>query len=168
MHRTDIVNTGILSTFTRRWSEAEVLEVDLARRRVFVSYVHWSRKWDEWVSMSDHRLATLHTHTYFTGGELRVGQRLEVQDPLRNVLEAYVIDEAPTQVLVHYKDFGSKYDECAPCSFSPPLPLSLSSHMRCCGVDGFLARALAYRPSGRPRAETSSGCCTSSRCPTWS
>lgn len=94
-----------------RWSEAEVKEVDEERKRVLVSYLHWSNKWDEWVHWNEDRLAPIHTHTYHMGGSLKLGQRLEVQDERGDRLEAFVIDERTDKVKVHYKDFATRYDE---------------------------------------------------------
>ena len=94
-----------------RWSEAEVKEVDEERQRVFVSYLHWTSKWDEWIDWNEGRLAPIHTHTYHFGGTLKPGQRLEVQDDRGDRLEAFVIDERSNEVKIHYKDFATRYDE---------------------------------------------------------
>lgn len=94
-----------------RWSEAEVKGVDDERQRVFVSYLHWTSKWDEWIDWNEDRLAPIHTHTYHFGGRLKLGQRLEVQDDRGDRLEAFVIEERSNEVKIHYKDFAPRYDE---------------------------------------------------------
>jgi OTU domain-containing protein 5 len=94
-----------------RWTEAVVKEVDGDSQRVLVSYLHWSSKWDEYIHLDSERLAPIHTHTYYVGGVLKLGQRLEVQDERQNRLEAYVMDETVREVKVHYKDYNSRYDE---------------------------------------------------------
>lgn len=94
-----------------RWAEAVVLKVDRENTRVYISYLFWSDKWNEWIEDINGRTALLHTHTYVEGGVLRLDQRIEVLDELNNWLESFVIEEAPAQVKIHYKGFASKFDE---------------------------------------------------------
>ena len=44
------------------------------------------------------RIAPLNSYTYFQGGRLMTGQRIECRDRQEKWMEAYVIDEAPHQV----------------------------------------------------------------------
>lgn len=46
-----------------KWLEAEVKTVDETTRRVFVHYVNWSQKWDEWLPFTSVRIAPNRTHT---------------------------------------------------------------------------------------------------------
>lgn len=85
--------------------------MDLNTNRAYVSYLYWDSCFDEWVGDVTHRFAPIHTHTYREGGELKVGQRVEVLDEKLKWLEAFIIDSSPTQVKVHYKGYHPKFDE---------------------------------------------------------
>lgn len=63
---------------------------------MFVKYLYWDSRYDEWVPIS--RLAPLHFHTYTENGTLKVGQRVEVLDEIKVWREAFVMDETDTQV----------------------------------------------------------------------
>lgn len=63
-----------------------------------MSYLYWESRFDEWISNVPERLASLHAHTYYPGGELKVGQRVEVLDEQNKWLEAFVIEANATQV----------------------------------------------------------------------
>jgi hypothetical protein len=65
---------------------------------VFVTYLYWDDRFDEWIPNVEERLAPLHTHTYTHGGRLDVGQRVEVLDETSKWLEAFVIAEEEHQV----------------------------------------------------------------------
>ena len=54
-------------------------------------------KYDEWITDMN-RIAPLNSYTYFQGGRLMTGQRIECRDRQEKWMEAYVIDEAPHQV----------------------------------------------------------------------
>eukprot|EP01039_Chlorochromonas_danica_P005045 gene5045-5539_t len=94
-----------------RWCEGEVLKINFLQKTVFVSYLYWESRFDEWISNIPERLAPLHAHTYYPGGELKVGQRVEVLDEQNKWLEAFVIEANATQVKIHYKGFHQKFDE---------------------------------------------------------
>lgn len=97
------------------WSEAEVMKVSTEREEIYVTFTYWADRWDIWLSMHDEdRIAPLHTHTYVEGLPLRVGQRIEVQDSFKKWFEAFVIEETPAEVKVHYKNYHSKFDEWLP------------------------------------------------------
>jgi hypothetical protein len=81
-----------------RWAEAVVLKIDRENTRIYVSYLFWSDKWNEWIDDIAGRTALLHSHTYVEGGVLRAGQRIEVLDEMNNWLESFVIEEGPAQV----------------------------------------------------------------------
>lgn len=97
-----------------RWSEAEVLKIDKDKKRVFITYLYWEDKWDEWIAEDEDRMAPLHTHTYYPGGLLKKGQRIECLDERNKWIESFVIDESPAKIQVHYKGFSSKFDEWIP------------------------------------------------------
>ncbi len=44
------------------------------------------------------RIVPVHTHTYYDGGNLKVGQRIEALDDRNKWLEAFVIEEIEKQV----------------------------------------------------------------------
>lgn len=67
-------------------------------RRVFVHYIYWDHKFDEWITNIHERFAPLHAHTYYEGGELKVGQRVEALDEQNKWLEAFVYEESPNRV----------------------------------------------------------------------
>lgn len=111
------------------------MKVDHDNDRVFVSFLYWGRAFDTWVNDVSNKCAYLHTHTYTHGGVLRVGQRLDVLDECNKWLEAFVIEERPsevrpliskcfildsvtliflTQVLIHFKGFHKKFDVWLP------------------------------------------------------
>jgi hypothetical protein len=97
-----------------RWAEAKVLKIDAESRRMYVSFLFWSHHWDLWVGDISARCAYLHTHTYSPGGVLRAGQRLDVLDEVNKWLEAFVADESPTEVFIHFKGFNQKFDAWLP------------------------------------------------------
>lgn len=97
-----------------RWSEAEVLQVDRKESKIFITYLFWSEKFNEWIAVPSERVVPLHTHTYYPGGVLKVGQRIEVLDERRCWLEAFVIDEKRIEVQIHYRGFAPKFDEWIP------------------------------------------------------
>ena len=90
---------------------------------MYVSYLYWDSKFDEWVSVhppAPHqqqqgckdacvlggRLAPLHTHTFneLVGGRgLRAGQRVEVLDETQTWLEAFVLQEQEDKVKLIYE-----------------------------------------------------------------
>lgn len=96
---------------TNRWCEGEVMKIDRDAQRVFVSYLYWDRRYDEWITDIPSRIAGLHEHTYTDGRVLRVGQRVEALDEKQQWREAFIVDENPSQVKVHYKGFHVKFDE---------------------------------------------------------
>ena len=87
------------------------MKVDKERQRIYVSYIFWSSKFDEWVNTNDGRIAPLYTHTYNPPNPLKTGQRIEAMDNRYEWLEAFVIDENETEVKVHYKSYDVKFDE---------------------------------------------------------
>jgi hypothetical protein len=88
-----------------------VLKIDHDRQRVYVTYVFWSSKFDEWVECTTARIAPLFSHTYNPPNPLRVGQRIEAMDSRFLWLEAFVIDENALEVKIHYKSWDVKFDE---------------------------------------------------------
>lgn len=98
----------------QRWSEAEILKLDIEHKRIYITYLYWDDKWNEWISFSDGRIASLHTHTYHSGGVLKVGQRIECKDSLGKWIESFIIEDADDQIKVHYKGFAQKFDEWIP------------------------------------------------------
>jgi hypothetical protein len=93
-----------------RWCEGEIIKVDKQNARVYVKYVYWDSDYDEWVDGISHRLAPKHFHTYIEGGVLKEGQRVEAQDERGEWLQAFVIEEQPEKVKVHFKGYAPKYD----------------------------------------------------------
>ncbi|RYH18300.1 hypothetical protein EON65_27315, partial [archaeon] len=93
------------------WCEAEVTKIDIKNERVFVSYLYWDRRFDEWIHDIPTHITPLHTYTYYDGGRLKLGQRVEVLDETKAWREAFIVDEDEDRVKVHYKGFISKYDE---------------------------------------------------------
>lgn len=73
--------------------------MDPARGRVFISYVYWESNYDEWVDDISRRLVPKHTHTYYEGGVLKIGQRVEAMDERGEWLEAYIVDENESQAI---------------------------------------------------------------------
>lgn len=69
---------------------------------MYVSYLYWDSKFDEWVSNISGRIAPLHTHTYngsdSSGCGLKVGQRVEVRDERGVWMEAFVIASKEEEV----------------------------------------------------------------------
>ena len=66
--------------------------------RVYVSYIYWDNKFDEWISNIRERFVPLHHHTYTDGGILKYGQRIEALDERERWVEAFVCDESNNQV----------------------------------------------------------------------
>jgi hypothetical protein len=112
--------------------------------QVFISYCYWLPKWDEWINQNSDRIAPRGAHVrqifasllsssniqffvqvFLHGGELKMGQRIEVKDTFKKVriraaalqsltslryrlscsqwCEAEVIGERPSQIQVHYR-----------------------------------------------------------------
>jgi hypothetical protein len=69
-----------------------VLKISQEKQSVYVSYLYWDDRFDEWVPEVETRIAPLHRHTYETGGVLKVGQRVEALDESQKWLECFVID----------------------------------------------------------------------------
>eukprot|EP00968_Pinguiococcus_pyrenoidosus_P026785 scaffold7335_cov289-Pinguiococcus_pyrenoidosus.AAC.6 len=97
-----------------KWAEAEVLQVDYSRRRVEVTFLFWSDRWNTWIEFGTpagaKRLAEPGTKTYQEGGVLQLNHRIECCDG--DVWrEAVVIDTTPLQVKVHFMKWHSKFDE---------------------------------------------------------
>ena len=63
---------------SNRWAEAEIIKISKSTKQVLVSYLYWGNEWDEWVSDVSYNLAPLKTHTYYAGGPLEIGFRVEV------------------------------------------------------------------------------------------
>lgn len=81
------------------WSEAEVLKVDDYGHQIYITFTYWESKWDEWITNVYQRTAPLHTHTYYDGGTLKTGQRIDCFDHgLHRWLEAFVIGEDESSV----------------------------------------------------------------------
>jgi hypothetical protein len=80
------------------WCEAEILKIDHQNQRIFVTYLYWDSKFDEWVDNIDDRTAPFHTHTYYENGPVIIGQRVEVMDENQKWLHAYIIDVDGDQV----------------------------------------------------------------------
>lgn len=97
-----------------KWSEAEVIDVDLQMRRVHITYCFWSDNFNEWLDFSSPRIAKWGAHTYQIGGVLRLNQRIECRDTYQKWLEALVIECEPDRVKVHYHNWHHKYDEWLP------------------------------------------------------
>lgn len=79
-----------------RWCEGKVVKIDRNGNTVYVQYLYWDSRYDEWISAD--RLAPLHAHTFTENGTLKKGQRVEVLDEIRVWRESFVIDETDTQV----------------------------------------------------------------------
>ena len=96
-----------------RWSEAEVVKINNQPFKIFISYLYWDYKWDEWIHESEFltRIAPLHFHTYFKGGTLKLGQRIEVRDLSGKWIESFVIDEEFDCVKIHYRNYATHFDE---------------------------------------------------------
>jgi hypothetical protein len=84
--------------------------VDCEKNRIFVSYLYWDQRFDEWINDIPGRVAHLHEHTYTKDGILKVGQRIEVLDERNQWLESFVIDENEHEVKIHYKNYHDKFD----------------------------------------------------------
>lgn len=63
---------------SNRWAEAKIVEICKKSKQLLVSYLYWGSEWDEWVSDLACGIAPLKTHTYFAGGPLERGFRMEV------------------------------------------------------------------------------------------
>ena len=83
---------------TGHWCEAVIEKIDHANQKVYVSYVNWDSKYDEWISDIESKVAALNTHTYREGGVLKVGQRIEVLDTKKKWIQSFVIDATVEQV----------------------------------------------------------------------
>lgn len=99
-----------------RWSEAEILKIDTEQRRIYITYLYWADSWNVWLNWGDisTRVAPLNTHTYYKGGPIKLGQRVEVLDTSNKWLEAFVVDEMNDQVKIHYFRYAYRYDEWIP------------------------------------------------------
>ena len=72
------------------------MKIDREGSTVFVRYLYWDSRYDDWVPTT--RLAPIHAHTYAENGTLKTGQRLEVLDEVKHWMEAFVKDETENQV----------------------------------------------------------------------
>jgi hypothetical protein len=78
-----------------------VLKISQEKQAVYVTYLYWDDRFDEWVSDVNTRIAPLHTHTYIAGGVLKVGQRVEALDESQKWLECFVIEVEQDRVRWH-------------------------------------------------------------------
>mmetsp|Transcript_8068 Transcript_8068/g.10706 ORF Transcript_8068/g.10706 Transcript_8068/m.10706 type:complete len:624 (+) Transcript_8068:104-1975(+) len=97
-----------------KWAEAEVLKVDQMRRQVYITYLYWADKWNEWVPIDSDRIAPLASQTYVEGKELQMGMRVEALDERHHWLEAEVVDIRVDQAKIHYRGWKDTYDEWVP------------------------------------------------------
>jgi hypothetical protein len=79
------------------WTEAEVVKYDEVNKKIFVTFLFWTSKWDDWVDISPDKVAPLHTHTYNPPNPLKLRQRIEVFG-LSEWREAFVVDENESHV----------------------------------------------------------------------
>lgn len=96
---------------TSHWCEGQVMKLDFQRHAIFVSYLYWDNKHDEWITDIEEKTAPLNKHTYIAGGILKVGQRVEALDEKNKWLHSTLIDASEKQVKIHYQGFHPKYDE---------------------------------------------------------
>mmetsp|Transcript_8744 Transcript_8744/g.15518 ORF Transcript_8744/g.15518 Transcript_8744/m.15518 type:complete len:403 (-) Transcript_8744:168-1376(-) len=99
-----------------KWSEAEVIGVDVTHSCVEITYLYWADKWNEWIRIDSGRLAAANTQVYVPGGPLRVGMRVEVLDERLQWLEAEVMEVSPcrTEAKVHFRGWKPAFDEWVP------------------------------------------------------
>jgi hypothetical protein len=83
---------------SNRWCEGEVVKMDRIKERVYISYVYWDSRFDEWIDDLPNRLMPVHTHTYKENGILKNGQRIDVLDETLKWLESFIVDENEDQV----------------------------------------------------------------------
>lgn len=83
---------------TGHWCEGEVRKIDSQTNSVFISYIYWDEKHDEWVANALNNIAPLNSHTYYEGSILKVGQRVETLDEKMMWLLSYIIDATSKQV----------------------------------------------------------------------
>ena len=79
-----------------QWLEAEVIDIDINEKKVYVHYNGWGRRWDEWICMNSPRLAIFRTHTVQNGYSMYLspvpvsaldGDSTRLNPPKRNVDE---------------------------------------------------------------------------------
>lgn len=127
----------------RKWSEAEVVEVEDGFVRV--TYTYWSEKWDEWLSFESERIAPRGSKTY-QGGIPAVGQRVEAHDG-STWLEAEVL-EVSELCFVHYKNYHRKFDEWVSYSRIRPFGRSKKRRKRLISKDAFDRYASSLQKRG--------------------
>jgi len=108
------IHVDILDS-VKKWSEAEILKVDKQNGRVYITYLYWDNKWNEWVDLDSGRIAPLGTRTYVEGGALQLGMRVECCDERRMWLEAEVVEVSNDRAKIHYRGWKDTYDEWVPC-----------------------------------------------------
>ena len=75
-----------------------MVKKDIYKASVYITYIYWDHKFDEWISDIGTRFAPLHAHTYTEGGVLKCQQRIEALDERNVWLEAFVCEETPNKV----------------------------------------------------------------------
>lgn len=90
VHRFQVNDVIDVLDSSGHWCEAEILKIDHQNQKIFVTYLYWDSKFDEWVNNVDDRTAPFHTHTYYENGPVIVGQRVEVMDENQKWLHAYI------------------------------------------------------------------------------
>ena len=103
-----------------KWCEAEVMSVNHGARRLRITYMYWSDKYDEELPFDSDRLAPYQTHCYRENQPqtLEAGQRVEVLDPERankwGEAEVAELSADGTMVRVTGKRLGRPFDEWLP------------------------------------------------------
>jgi len=139
-----------------RWAEAEIVDMNPVDKTVLLSYVYWSKEWDEWIPVISEVIAPLKTHTLGIGQPMQVGQRVEICDDKSKWREGFVTGIEGHQIEVFYEDdkleghtviIDSRMDRIRQYGIatSPPKPKKHSS-------EAFTGSTPILKSSGKKRS----------------
>jgi hypothetical protein len=127
-----------------KWHQAEVAAVDARRQRVYIHYIYYASRYDEWVAWDSDRLAPRGTHALVPGGTPRQGQLVDCLDEATQTwLESRVVGETPDAVRIKLRrgagDGATHLDVWIPRDVAARRVAPFGSHTR---------KRVPFRPKG--------------------
>jgi hypothetical protein len=81
----------------RKWYLAEVLKVSPDVSKVFVHYLTWSSRWDEWIDISDDKISRIYSRESQDLDSVQVGDKVDWFTATKHIHECIVVEVTQTQ-----------------------------------------------------------------------